>query len=79
MRAVTIKWTEFDGRDWYLINGYHRGFDVEFKNDNYAVTNDGKYLDYEGYPLSEGDERSAVISIMKNYKKYDCDNKGGNT
>ena len=53
---TTAKFMNNDGGDsWYKLTGFDQGTGIEFNGEEYGITEDGKILDSEGYPLTPGD------------------------
>ena len=66
--TVTVKKLDTDnGVKWFELSGTDNGTDREFNKDIYGLTLDDTILDYEGYPLTEGDRETWAVrnSIKK--------------
>lgn len=61
MARMTVRKTENDGRQWYLISGLDTGTGYEFENEAYAVCNDGTILDCDGCPITDMDTLAVAV------------------
>lgn len=68
--TLTVEFINDDGRKWYRINGICPRTGWKFDNDQFALTDDDRYLDADGCPLTQGDyQEIAVRNAIFDYNR----------
>lgn len=75
LKKLTIKFIEYDGRDWFVIDGHHKPTNMLFDKNMYGICNDGTILDGDGVPLTATFENRDWVAVRDIVAKYYQDKK----